>query len=408
MFSVLIKFLGGFSLLYFLFISLFINLHSGDNSAFASQVVNFDFLVSRFNNWSSRLFIESLLVYLAKHDALFIFINGLILFITPYLIYKIKDNFNLDKQNILSLSCIFAIFFIYSYKYMGSAGFRATFLNYYYPFSALVIAVFFASLKKNFFTYLGFVIFTIFAINQELLAINVLLASFALILIYKKDISSYVVIAFILSLFMVVFAALCPGNNLRFAEEINNWLPEFKDYSIFYKCYLGILSTAHLYFMDRSTVFLFFIMVLIYALSKKLSFSFITAFFYYFTQKAFANFDKAYLFNYKFEFDYFAFFSLIYLIVSLCLILLALIKLEFEKQEKIIILIVIFSSFAARCAMGFSPTIFASAERTFLFLDFSLLLIAAFIILKIKPNAKALFWLLFIPCFRVVFSNLRI
>ena len=160
--------------------------------------------------------------------------------------------------------------------------------------------------------------------------------------------------------------------------------------------------------MDKSTVFLFFIMVLIYALSKKLSFSFITAFFYYFTQKAFANFDKAYLFNYKFEFDFFALFSLIYLIVSLCLILLALIKLELEKQEKIIILIAIFSSFAARCAMGFSPTIFASAERTFLFLDFSLLLIAAFIILKIKPNAKVLFWRLFIPCFRVVSSNLRI
>src|SRR5574344_1766107 len=119
---------------------------SGDDvSYFAHQSITYNWLINeRYLAWSSRIIIESVLPFLINHEILFKFINLVILFSSPFALYKLCFNKKID-------------FFIYSlivtflpYYEMATAGFAATVTNYYYPIIfALWILAFVYSSKKN-------------------------------------------------------------------------------------------------------------------------------------------------------------------------------------------------------------------------------------------------------------------
>ena len=242
---------------------------NGDDIRYAKVLNNqglIDFINFRYFNWSSRLIIDAFVIILARINMIVWKILDVVIYTfgVYYLIKLINKN---NSKKIAYLGIL--LFLMYPFYQMASAGWIATTLNYLWCFVFGMISflpLIYKDLgeKVNGYVYIISFLALLYATNQEqsialILGFNLLYLIYCLI--NKKDIDRFNVLAIAVSVVSLVFILTCPGNALRFVHETSYWYPEFANFTILEKSYLGLVTTFGTV-LQQKILFPFFYIIL--------------------------------------------------------------------------------------------------------------------------------------------------
>lgn len=364
-----------------------------------------EFVNSRYHEWTSRVMIEFTLCTVLKISK-YAWILGQTLMMT-LLGYSITKIFVKDEKQ-ESRWMAFLLILIYPMAKMSSAGWGATTVNYIWPFamamfSMIPIRKIFEGEKIKWYMYPLYSLALIFAGNQEQTAAIVfgtyLIFTFLLILRDKKKTNIYMIIQLIITILSLVFILTCPGNYARKVDEVANCYPDFETLSILDKISLGITSTFSEMLINTNISFLVLsIMIAIYIFSTyknhlcrgvaiiPLVSILVLGLFKDEACKLFPYFDmyKNIIVQEKAMVtasNYTSLINFVPLAMSLVIIFsfILSILLIFKTLRKNTAIVVFLIGLGSRIMMALSPTIFTSTNRTFVFFEFAMLIVALLI-----------------------------
>lgn len=345
-----------------------------------------EFLVLRWNTWSSRTLIEGILAWIVNHELIWRAID-IVFFVSMGLLMG-----RLTQER--ELGCL--VILLYPFHQMSCAGWISTTTNYFWPlWCALVLCV---SLKKcvlgekvRWYEYVWALPVALYACNQEQTAAVMFgITGLCLVLCLLRDrrISLYVGLLLAVETVSLVWIAVCPGNRVRALQEVANYAESFEEMSFGMKLYMGLYNVDRLFVTQVNPVF-FPIAVILMVLVYKLTGHFIKtgiAAIPFVLQLAHALLPSAMprvgaLFQRTIATTYeldlvglYVYCIPIYLAAIIGSMLYSLYLILGDKKECFWSTIVILGAgFASAVVMGFSPTLFASGERTMLFFCFTLL-----------------------------------
>jgi hypothetical protein len=355
-----------FILYYLMIFFLFLTFHIfkidpvfGDDSYFNRCLLFEDNLLKwslyRYSSWSSRQFIEIILIIVSYNILIWKILNSLIC--TFLILYTSK---------LLKINSIFIILslFLIPIKTFNDAGWQATTVNYLWTLTAFIIAL--SILKESFnfklnnFKIILGIICILFATNLEQIAfISIFICMY--IFFKKRFYTNFYQKSFILITFLNIFYIYtCIGNKVRYLQEIsrfNNYL----DLTFAIKLNMGF-SKALEYFLTNNIFIIFLSLLLIVLIIKKRNyFGFLLLLFYI----AYKNFNNIYINEIGSYGEGLIFYITIFLIITYSL-------LKYNKYYASIFLIGI----SSKILIAFSPIFYASGERTNLFFIYSLIIIS--------------------------------
>lgn len=386
----------------------------GDDWAFyemSETTPFFSFMKERYMTWSSRLFIEAVLYFMIKAPVLWK--------LTDIVIYwaaaRIFADIFLEKD---SEWVAFLLFLIYPFYELYSAGFMATIVNYLWPsvfaLAGIYPVIYFlkngrdvsmtalAGNQKDLHPVIQLLcmIAVVFAANLEQYAVILLCvySVFIFVSFYRWNIPWKNLLYFLITegliLLEFLFILTCPGNQMRKVSEIQSWFPDFQQLTVLDKIQLGFSSTMKGIFMDDIwlTVLLVWLCILLFLHQKKEQGGFMDA--CRFHKKKICRSISIYfpavllcicaLEEYILPFSitgieeiqqygYFRVSSAttgkdllpVILLLTALVCILCSFWLLLQTKEFIVCAGVFLLGFASRMIMGFSPTIWASDNRTF-------------------------------------------
>lgn len=373
---------------------LFLNplVHEHGNSIWA-------FLTSRYQNWSSRIIIEAVVLILVKHPILWKVGNAvamtLCVCLPPYLLG------GKERLRVSDYLLSFSLFLLVPISMFSETGWIATTTNYLWAYAAGWVAVLpFVKEYSNKLTarlvYVCSLIAVLYAANQEQMAVLLLIVfTVCFITSWSKNGRWYLVLPqIILTIMNLVLIKASPGNQLRYKLEVQERFPDFGQLSLFKKIELGFSSSFKQLFFDRAWLVIVLGILII-----------VVIFHYYqsYVMRGLAIFPLVVFLVFGFPFllpnsegiakiiDSFnqygtniqwsapkTWYPDLLLLAVACCILVCLFLCFKEFRERMIGIGLLFLATISRMIMGFSPTIWASATRTFLFTQ---LLIAVVILL---------------------------
>lgn len=390
-----------------LILTFFVTPNKFDDEYFLEKVTNnscLSFAISRYSWWSSRVIIEFVLCIVLKTSKyLWILLEALMVAIIGYSISRIfiKDN---KKQNNTML--LFMIL-LYPLNVMNGAGWAATTTNYMWPlatclFALIPIKKIWNNEKIKWFEFPLYSLALIYAGNQEqscaiLLGTYILFSIF--MIIKNKKINPYMIVQNVLIIASLIFILTCPGNYARNEAEIKDNFKDFEMLTFLDKIGLGLTSTNALLVGNASVIFLMLTgLSAIYIFSSykeklyrviatiPLLSSLLLSFIPNITSSAFpflVSFKKYFIMDGVMltaanSNNLFYTLPVIFAFVNFMCVILS-IMIIFKNLKNNIALLVFLVGLASRLIMGFSPTIFASANRTMIFLEFSMIIVSILI-----------------------------
>lgn len=421
---ILLGFYGVLSILFHMF---WLKLGGGDDYYFMTclQDTGFGaFMVKRWYGWSSRLVIEGLLVLVLQ---LPIFVWKILDILVSIVIAGLLWGFFCrsyrkggSRSEVPFTAFLFFLCLLLSYDFreMNSAGYMTTTINYWWPLAALLTAALPLYLRyqegscRRFWYILG-ALAAVFAINQEQICVMSLLACLYLLLTDKlcgRRTTPYLYLLLTLSVFFALCVVLCPGNAARKASNIEFWFPAYAGFDLKQKVLLGWYSLLKTLYQDMNLPYCLLCALLFAAVLKK--------------QKSLAarliaaipmlsnlgllgvllfgkyrEYPWVHLILHVFDFDQPVVYyqgslpnsvRLLLLVYTLCCVCVV-ISLFFvwgKSSRALDRLALLFIASASKVSMGLSPTVWASSERTSLFLDFGFLILGMLLIKEIcKGNA---------------------
>ena len=225
------------------------------------------------------------------------------------------------------------------------------------------------------------------------------------IYLYKKGkLNKFLIIQTFISIISMIFILTCPGNNERSIIETTTWYPSYESFNILKKISLGIISTF--YFLNYKFNFVVLVLLILFPIINVLNktkiinkiISLIPISIYILSSLSLLNidihivnlFDKIKIFKDP-VFDIYLnetfIFSLFISVIFFATILINIISI-FKSNEKVLIILIYLAGIATRFIMAFSPTLYASSMRTFIYLDFSLIIIIYLLLDKLWYNKK--------------------
>lgn len=395
---------------------IFVTPNKFDDKVFLDNVTNTtigSYVFPRYYTWTSRTIIEyTLCLVLKMSKYIWILVQGLMMALVGYSISKLFIK-NENKQNLVLL--LFLIL-LYPMNIMASAGWAATTVNYMWPLATCLFAL--IPIRKVWdgekikpWQYPLYVLAMIFACNQEQTC-AILLACYLIFnivtIIKDKKVHPIMIIQLILAITSVIFILTCPGNYVRNESEVVDNFKDMQTLTMLDKIGLGFTSMTASIFSKGDLPFLIMTFVLCtfvclnyketlykviagipfasilisfygYNISSRF-FPFITSFFEKLKVKGVlltaANCNN--LFNVlPIAFSF---------IIFVCLLLtIALLNKELKKN---IALLVFLAGYFSRLIMGFSPTVFASSDRTMIFFDFAMIIITLLTIQEMKKKTE--------------------
>lgn len=274
-----------------------------------------------------------------------------------------------------------------------SAGWVATTLNYIYPLAALCVTFIPVKLietyqKTNRLYYVLFFPFVLFAANQEIYAVAILLFSFSFgtRCLLRGKYEYYYFCMFSIAVISLIFILACPGNTHRFAAEIKTWYPAYGELPLIQKSALGVMTLFNRLAVSNKSLFmissLFIALTVFYDQTKYLVYGIVSLIpisvslaFGIFGSKTILKtlpfLDKAFV-DGRFaglpQGEQYHTANQMILLVCIAIVLLSyLVSLYvvFKNSKKsIIYLSVIMIGCSSQLVMGFSPTVYASGIRT--------------------------------------------
>lgn len=377
-----------------------------------------DFLSIRYTSWSSRLIIESVLICIVRFPLLWKTLNACIL-----TSIALALDLLLNKRNSLTITWALCAFsFVFPLNMYNSAGWVATTLNYPWPMAAGLLSL--LPLKKclsnertSWYEYILSILLMLFAANQEQMCILL----FAVVLgfsfqIYRTQHSmkslAFSGLQIVLLTLSLIFILTCPGNSARYNQEILTHFPDYESLSFFDKIEIGFSSTGYTllmqpaWLMPQNVVFPLFCLLLLITVASLKKHPLVTWI-------AGIPFFSCLLFNvfHGFFFNVFPhivqlrdalteygtsvrlsspntlFPDLILLLVFGCIVV-SLWQAFADKKLFVPILLLLLLGLFTRFMMAFSPTVWASGERTSMFLLYILIAISVLLIERIEEIAK--------------------
>lgn len=387
---------------------------NGDDDFFRIQLDNqniIEYLKIRYNTWSSRIFVEILFVTISRLPLLLWQILDTLIFTSiGILISKIFNKKNSQYLNWI----IVGLLLIYPFTDMSSAGYVCTSIAYIWTTASLlyVLYIFIKVLEKNnlkYFEYILSFICLLLAISFEQ-TLSLFIGFTLVILLYlfiKKEFDlkrqGFILLYFLISLAMLIFTMKCPGNDVRYLAEVNYWFPEYKNFGLLSKIYLGIVPTMAVLLRNKVVISIFSFMLfytiikgnhnifnrvlaflqltffLTFGLFKDLSFGIFPSLARFYEIINLNNAVPTLTFNYLIPL------GITTLVFIVCLYL---IYIAFAK--KLTPAIIFCASVASRFIMGFSPTIYASVDRTAFFMYIGIIVIIFLLIKEIFNKEQKL------------------
>lgn len=363
-----------------------------------------DFLINRYNNWSSRLLIEFVLVSILKLPLFIFSIIDISVWIGIALIIKYLF---LAKQNFKLFYLLIALIIIYPMIDMNTAGYVATVTNYSWPMFAMFVSLipikyYLENKKLGIGNYFIFILSSLYACNSEQCCLILFLVYIyiSILMLKNKKFSKLNIIIFIITICSLIFILTTPGNHIRQVSEIKTWLPEFAYLNLFQKGLLALIHFSYFYLINSKMLILITILcflLLIFSIQQnKIIYSVIDIFYYIFyiliyIYKFPLFIDENIIINNIININILTIFQVllsIILILGLILIFYLSLPEEMKFFNKIMYLLIPICGICSRLIMGFSPTVFASSTRPSIFLYFSIIIMIVIIYRKINIKNK--------------------
>lgn len=396
-------------IIFFLLIHILIKETSGDSVNVFSHALDNQFfteyILTRYQSWSSRVLIDLILPFLSNHIYVWKVLNmGMCMLLLWGLVYLSHGKANGLAAGLLLL---------YPFTDMRTAGWIATCVNYLWPLALMTVSCVgldkaYHGKKMNLLEIEIYLFCEIFATNMEQvcgLYICVVGYTLVLFIIQKKHSGlRFVIFQFLIAAANLIFILTCPGNYARKVSEVTSHMKDYGTMSIVDKLVIGINSTVQ-FLVNHSLLFFVFCVVLFvfsYQESKvkkdkwlcvtsaipMLFVVFCTilkpvvSIYYPNFYGLFGNANRVTAGNYIYYTSYIP--TIIFTIIIM-MIILSLFNLadEVEKGTELVFIFVV--GLSTRVVMGFSPTLYASSRRTFLFLILALI----FVILRIYEYKSA-------------------
>ena len=357
------------------------------------------FIIMRYNTWTSRIIIESVLVVISRYIYLWRIIDSLMMVLLFYSINKLC----FKKNNLKNMFIVALMVLIYPLIDLTGAGFASCTTNYLWPlslmfFSFLPYRYIILKEKINNRKMIMCILSLIYACNQEQCVCIIFVVSLIMLILNIKNKSDYKypLISLIISIVSLVFILTCPGNELRSIIEMNKWYPDYINANIMDKIYLAIVSSVSILVSNGIVLWLFSLILFIVIISIKVRLidriiSFILLiittilsgfrFVSLLLRNSYVIFDYRTSIGHVFTFS-FSNFLVLFLCLLLFICIFYLLYVIYNKRSLIYIFIILLGC-GTRIMIGFSPTIFASGRRTAIFLYYSIIMV---IILLWKDN----------------------
>ena len=380
-------------LMFALFFIAHINLvYYGDDYVFRDLLEENGFIGTlslRWETWSSRLIIESILLLVTQNIWIWKILNSIMLVILVHALSR------LSFINITVGNLIFTFLLVHLYPFidMYSAGWMATTVNYLWPLTLMTVAFIplreliaeNSTIKKK--PLFICTICAIIAANHEQAAFIMLLVgflSFGYIRLIKKTKSFYPLVLGTIAFISVLIISICPGNQIRTTTAIINCSPNWPHWNLIDKMFIAIQTTSAI--ILNNTYILLIALSLFFAIGlyrKKLSFDSILLFSFYAVLIAtrFICNVKGTIIKPLFSFQpnetnlYFPVVSsiLLFLLHFTALFSFPYLVWRIIGNDSLPIVVLLLIGIASRLLVGFSPTFLASGNRTMIFYYFSLL-----------------------------------
>lgn len=388
-------------------ISIWITPDKYDSEFFINQVKEMsvlNFVKMRYQTWTSRILIETLIgVILLKSRFVWVILNTLMMTILGYSILKLFVK-NDDKSLVWMTICFILL---YPLNKIASCDWGAGSMNYTWPLAMLLFSA--ISIKKICneekiakYQYPLYSLALIFACNQEQSCAIALGAYFVFTFLYilkHKKVHPFFIIQCILILLSLAFVATCPGNYARKSNEISTYYADFASFSMLDKISLGLTATVNQLLLNTNVVFLVFSLVTTVYIFKQyknnlyraislvpfvacLAFGvlkdIVCKMYPYFGIFCEILMKEDTMLNAENYLNFINFLPLVLAFVILGSMLLN-ILLIFKNLKSNVAIVIFLLGVMSRMALGFSPTVFASTDRTFLFFEFALIIISVLI-----------------------------
>lgn len=364
---------------------------NGDDDFFRVQLDSrniIDYLVWRYNTWSSRIFVEVLFVTVSR---------------LPLILWKIMDSvmytligillskiFNKSNKKILNW-IIVLLLLIYPFTDISTAGYVTTSIAYIWTTVSLLFSLYiFIKLANNEkvsiiqYILLYLAILLTISFEQTLCLLLGFSVCILISILFKKQFKLskhiHIIIGIIISLLMLVFTLKCPGNDARFIDEVSYWYPAYELFGLKQKLYLGVIPTANVMFANKIVLSVFSLILAVSVIKNSknnlLKGTAIVQFVFILMTTIGSNilysvFPELEQFNNILILQgvpIFSVMNVIPLIIVILLLISWLVLLFSIFKANIKAPLILLAGIASRMIMGFSPTVFASSNRTAFFM----------------------------------------
>lgn len=351
---------------------------------------NMEWFGQRWETWSQRIAIDAFVVWLTRTSEL----SCEVITILIWIALAVSMLWSLHIKNFSAGIAVVLTLAFQSVFEVETAGYFTTHLNYVLPvlLAILVCNILYLQKINGLVALLMFCMVYILG-NQELAAIGMIPILGWIFFKGPKQNRSYVVACFLITLLCIALFFMCGATTVRKCIHGIQEYPNFESLSVLYKIYSGSLVTLTYYFCQINYFSIFLISTLTFCLLKqqnKLTWvnAVITVAIVYLCHYVASQFNEELIYtNLHYQYANNIHFTglrpvLLYLYSLLCVIavIIEICDLSVKNKVKLLLLGLLVVGFAVRMVMAFSPTIFFSLSRTFIFFNFSILFAALFIL----------------------------
>ena len=404
-----------------LILMVFITPNKFDDEFFLDKAIEghtFEYLVERYNTWTSRIVLEFMLIILFKISKVsWMVLQALMVTLIGYSLSKLFVKDNKNELNFMLISMIL----IYPLNVMASAGWATTTTVYTWPlalglYALIPIKKIWEGEKIPVFQYIFSSLAILYAADNEqvcALLLGFYLLYTLLMILKDKKIHPYMIIQCLIIIGCLIFILTCPGNYVRKTNEIERYFQDMEMFTMLDKIALGFTSTMGLIIGEEMIVFLLmsaiiniyvfthykeriYKIVSIFPLVSVIILSLLVGpqnpdmlgrvfpFMYSFrtlivSEKVFLTASTCNNLLYAMP----LIFSLVFFICTGMSILLL-----YKNLKDNIPVLLYLSGLASRIIIGFSPTVFASGARTMIFFEFAMIAISIISWQKIIKDTK--------------------
>lgn len=370
-----------------------------------------DYIIIRYQTWCSRTVIEIVLYYIVHYFHLWAVLNTLACLLLCWCFEEILEDSAWKYHWFIVLSVS-----LYPMKEMNSAGWIASTTNYLWPLASVLfllvllkkvmfgqeisrlfmcvatIALFYASSQEQSaaLVFGFFLVFTVYIYAQNHVVLKKLQLECEAVR-PSRNREKWVPIIAVFSLFALLYHLLSPGNQLRALDQIF-FFPELELISIWETIRIGVNSTLYEFYFRYSFVFFLFFMLiaaLAYVKNNKLAFRIIgllpcfvlllgfnmsPELYSLMVAPSHLRGDTALIVAHGW--------SVLIDVTLYCCFILIPISVFFlvERKKAMLYILILGAGFLSRIVVAFSPTLWVSSNRTFIYMFFSVIIVMLFLL----------------------------